>query len=185
MRQKRSIHSDNARRKLDGRGEARIIELACSPVPKGHARWTLRLLEEKGKVVLDTPVGKDAIRRALKKTSFSLTKTAIGASRQKKTQNLQRVWRMCWMYMSGLMMRNSRSYAWMKNRISCWGKPGNRWLCVPGTQKSRFRICPQRHMQYFCFDRAINRKTPCPCAGTPDGYRLGRRNPISFGCDVS
>ncbi len=35
---KRSINSDNARRKLDGRGEARIIELACSPAPKGHAR---------------------------------------------------------------------------------------------------------------------------------------------------
>ena len=88
IRQKRSINSDNARRKLDGRGEARIIELACSPAPKGHARWTLRLLEEKGKVVLDTPVGKDAIRRALKKTNFSLTKTAIGVSRQRKTQSL-------------------------------------------------------------------------------------------------
>ncbi len=85
---KRSINSDNARRKLDGRGEARIIELACSPAPKGHARWTLRLLEEEGKVVLETPVGKDAIRRALKKTNFSLTKTAIGASHRKKTQSL-------------------------------------------------------------------------------------------------
>ena len=85
---KRSINSDNARRKLDGRGEARIIEVACSPVPKGHARWTLRLLEEKGKVVLDIPVGKDAIGRALKKTNFSLTRTAIGASPQKKTRSL-------------------------------------------------------------------------------------------------
>ena len=85
---KRSINSDNARRKLDGRGEARIIEVACSPAPKGHTRGTLRLLEEKGKVVLDTPVGKDAIGRALKKTSFSLTKTAIGVSPQKKMQSL-------------------------------------------------------------------------------------------------
>ena len=85
---KRSINSDNARRKLDGRGEARILEVACSPAPEGHARWTLRLLEEEGKVVLDTPVGKDAIGRALKKTNFSLTKTATGASRRKKTQSL-------------------------------------------------------------------------------------------------
>lgn len=85
---KRSVNSDNARRKLDGRGEARIIEVACSPAPKGHARWTLRLLEEQGKVVLETPVGKDAIGRALKKTNFSLTKTAIGASLRKKTRSL-------------------------------------------------------------------------------------------------
>lgn len=63
----RSVNSDNARRKVDGRAEARIIELATSPAPDGHARWTLRLLEEKCKVVLDTPVGKNAIGRTLKK----------------------------------------------------------------------------------------------------------------------
>ena len=65
----RSVNSDNARRKVDGRAEARIIELATSPAPDGHARWTLRLLEEKCKVVLDTPVGKNAIGRTLKKRS--------------------------------------------------------------------------------------------------------------------
>ena len=32
------------------------------------------LLEKEAKVVLDTPVSKDAIRRALKKTNFDLTK---------------------------------------------------------------------------------------------------------------
>ncbi len=64
---KRSVNSDNARRKLDGRAEARIIEIACSPAPEGHSRWTLRLLEEQAKIVLDVPVGKDAIGRALKK----------------------------------------------------------------------------------------------------------------------
>ena len=63
----RSINSDNARRVLDGRAEARIIEIACGPVPEGHSRWTIRLLEEKSKVVLDTPVSREAIRSALKK----------------------------------------------------------------------------------------------------------------------
>ena len=53
---KRNINSDNARRILDGRAQARIIELACGPVPKVIARWTLRLLEKEAKVVLDTPV---------------------------------------------------------------------------------------------------------------------------------
>ena len=85
---KRNINSDNARRILDGRAEARIIELACGPVPEGHSRWTLRLLEKEAKVVLDTPVSKDAIRRALKKTNFDLTKMNTGAFPQERPQNL-------------------------------------------------------------------------------------------------
>ena len=70
---KRNVNSDNARRKLDGRAEARIIEIACSPAPKGYSRWTLRLLEEQSKIVLDVPVSKDTIGRALKKINFDLT----------------------------------------------------------------------------------------------------------------
>jgi transposase len=84
---KRSVNSDNSMRKLDGRAEARLIEIACSPAPEGHSRWTLRLLEEEAKVVLDTPVGKNAIGRALKKTGFSLTETTTGASLQKRMRN--------------------------------------------------------------------------------------------------
>ena len=66
----RNVNSDNARRKFDGRAEARIIEIACSPAPEGHSRWTLRLLEEQAKIVLDVPVSKDTIGRALKKTKL-------------------------------------------------------------------------------------------------------------------
>lgn len=65
----RSVNSDNARRKVDGRAEAKIIEIACGPVPDGHSRWTIRLLEEKARIVLDTPVSREAIRRTLKKRS--------------------------------------------------------------------------------------------------------------------
>ena len=39
----------NRHRKLDDRGEAHLIALACSPAPEGHDHWTLRLLA--GKVV--------------------------------------------------------------------------------------------------------------------------------------
>lgn len=67
--------------------EARLIELACGPVPEGHSRWTIRLLEEEARVILETPVSREAIRNALKKTNFDLTKTTTGASRQKKTRN--------------------------------------------------------------------------------------------------
>lgn len=84
---KRSINSDNARRKIDGRAEAQLIELACGPVPEGHSRWTIRLLEKESKVILETPVGREAIRNVLKKTNFDLTKTTTGASPQKKTRN--------------------------------------------------------------------------------------------------
>lgn len=84
---KRNINSDNARRKVDGRAEARLVELACGPTPEGHSRWTIRLLEKESKVVLETPVGRETIRRTLKKTNFGLTKTTTGASPQEKTRN--------------------------------------------------------------------------------------------------
>jgi hypothetical protein len=42
-------HSPNSarRRIFDGAAEAKLIALACSPPPKGRARWTLVLLEDK------------------------------------------------------------------------------------------------------------------------------------------
>ncbi len=84
---KRNINSDNARRKVDGRMEARLIELACGPVPEGHSRWTIRLLEEEARVFLETPVSREAIRNALKKTNFDLTKMNTGVSPQRKIRN--------------------------------------------------------------------------------------------------
>ena len=84
-RYKRSINSDNARRKVDGRAEARLIELACGPAPEGHCRGTLRLLAEKSRVILDTPVGKDAIREALKKqTSASPQRLLVYPSERRR-----------------------------------------------------------------------------------------------------
>ena len=81
---KRNVNSDNARRVLDGRAEARIIELACGPVPEGHSRWTIRLLEEKSKIVLDTPVSREAIRRALKKQTSTSQKRLLVHPPKKK-----------------------------------------------------------------------------------------------------
>ena len=62
-----SPHSSAALRKMDGRAEAHIIQMACGPAPEGHSRWTLRLLEEKARIELDIPVGREAIRQTLKK----------------------------------------------------------------------------------------------------------------------
>lgn len=66
---KRNINSNNARRKVDGRMEARIVEIACGPVPEGHSRWTIRLLEEQAKIEFDEPVSRETIRRTLKKSA--------------------------------------------------------------------------------------------------------------------
>ena len=55
-------------RKLDYRGEAHLIALACSPAPEGHDHWTLRLLA--GKVVqlgLAPSLSHETVRLHLKK----------------------------------------------------------------------------------------------------------------------
>ncbi len=62
-----SPNSSAALRKADGRAEAHLIQIACSPVPEGHFQWTLRLLEEKARMELETPISREIIRRVLKK----------------------------------------------------------------------------------------------------------------------
>lgn len=83
-----SPNSSAALRKTDGRMEAHLIQIACGPAPDGHSRWTIRLLEEKARMELETPVSRETIRRVLKKMNFDLTSMTTGAFRQKKMQNL-------------------------------------------------------------------------------------------------
>jgi transposase len=58
------------KRKLDGRGEAQLIAVACSQAPDGHEHWTLRLLADKlvQLEVVDS-ISYETVRRTLKKTS--------------------------------------------------------------------------------------------------------------------
>ena len=79
--------SNHSRRKVDGRAEANIIKLACGPAPEGHSRWTLRLLADKSRIVLDEPVSKSTIGNVLKKTNFGRTKANTGASPTMKMPN--------------------------------------------------------------------------------------------------
>lgn len=58
-----SPNSSAALRKADGRVEAHLIQIACGPAPEGHSRWTIRLLEEKNRIELETPVSRETIRR--------------------------------------------------------------------------------------------------------------------------
>ena len=57
---------------FDGEKEAKLIALACSKPPKGRARWTLRLLENKVvELGIVDRASDSTIGRALKKTLFS------------------------------------------------------------------------------------------------------------------
>lgn len=56
-------------RKLDGRGEAHLIALACSDPPAGRSDWTLRLLADRMVAMghADT-LSYETVRQVLKKT---------------------------------------------------------------------------------------------------------------------
>jgi hypothetical protein len=81
-------HSPASARKriFDGAAEARLIALACSPPPKGRARWTLQLLES---AVVELNIvdraSDNTISRTLKKTCLSLTCRSNGSSRRRPT----------------------------------------------------------------------------------------------------
>lgn len=72
-------------RKLDARGEATLIAVACSEPPAGRAAWTLRLLA--GKLVeleVVEKISHEAVRRTLKKTSLRRISKSNGASRPRQ-----------------------------------------------------------------------------------------------------
>ena len=61
-------------RKFDGAAEARLIALACSQPPEGHARWTLKLLADRlVELEVFDSVSDETVRRVLKKTNSSPT----------------------------------------------------------------------------------------------------------------
>lgn len=58
--------------KLDSAQQARLIALACSPAPAGHAHWSVRLLAARTvELELVPPVSRELVRRTLKKTRSS------------------------------------------------------------------------------------------------------------------
>jgi transposase len=60
---------------VDGDMEAHLIALACGEVPKGYARWSLRLLADKMvELRYADKISYETVRRTLKKTNLSLGK---------------------------------------------------------------------------------------------------------------
>jgi hypothetical protein len=61
-------------RKLDGEQEARLVALACSQPPEGHARWSLRMLADRlVELEIVEDISHQRVRRTLKKTNLSRT----------------------------------------------------------------------------------------------------------------
>jgi transposase len=60
------------KRRLDERGEARLIAEACSPAPGGREHWTLQLLADRVvELQLAESCSDDTVQRLLKKTRSS------------------------------------------------------------------------------------------------------------------
>lgn len=65
---------------LDGKAEALVIALACSPTPDGAARWSARLLASKlVELEVVESVSEDTILRVLKKVTSSRGRRRVGA----------------------------------------------------------------------------------------------------------
>jgi transposase len=58
--------------KLDSAQEARLIALACTAPPAGHARWSVRLLAARVVELAEVPpISRELVRTTLKKTASS------------------------------------------------------------------------------------------------------------------
>jgi transposase len=61
-------------RRLDGAQEAKLVAVACSAPPDGHAQWSLRLLaDELVRLEVVEAVSHETVRQTLKKTTSSRT----------------------------------------------------------------------------------------------------------------
>ncbi len=66
-------------RRLDGRGEARLIAISCSKPPEGRSRWTLKMLaDELVSLEIVDSISDQTVRRTLKKTNCDLTSASVG-----------------------------------------------------------------------------------------------------------
>ena len=81
-------------RKLDGAQEARLVAIACSEPPEGHARWTMKLLADR-RVELEVVESIDpaTVWRTLQKTTSSRGSRSSGSSRRGTAGRSSRRWR--------------------------------------------------------------------------------------------
>lgn len=69
--------------KLDGKAEAVVIALACSPVPEGRTVWTARMLASRlVELRIVESVSEDTVLRVLKKATSNRGRRRAGAFRR-------------------------------------------------------------------------------------------------------
>jgi transposase len=72
-------------RKLDGKQEAQLVAVACSPAPAGRARWTMSLLSERlVELKVVESIDPATVWRTLKKTRSSRGSSSSGLFRPKR-----------------------------------------------------------------------------------------------------
>lgn len=69
--------------KLDGKAEAIVIALACSPAPEGQVTWTAAMLANRlVELRVIESLSEDTVLRVLKKATSNRGKSKVGASRK-------------------------------------------------------------------------------------------------------
>jgi len=78
-------------RKLDGEGESRLIQIACSEPPEGRNRWTLQLLADKlVELQVVESISLKTVERTLKKQTPTAYPKAVGHPAQRKRELCRR-----------------------------------------------------------------------------------------------
>lgn len=74
-------------RKLDGKQEAQLVAVACSPTPQGRAHWTMVLLAERlVELKIVESIDPATVWRTLKKTTSSPGSNSSGSFRRRRTR---------------------------------------------------------------------------------------------------
>ena len=78
----KALHEDQRpgqKRRLDTRGEAYLVAIACSNPPESHDHWTVRLLSSRlVELGVVESISHETVRKVLKKTSSSPGKSSSG-----------------------------------------------------------------------------------------------------------
>ena len=66
------------KRKLDGKQEAHLVAVACTPAPEGRTHWTLQLLADKVvKLELAESISPETVRQVLKKRTQTMAEEGV------------------------------------------------------------------------------------------------------------
>ena len=110
----------SARQRIfDGAAEAKLIALTLSPPPKGRAKWSLLLLEDKVvELNIVDRVSDNTIGRTLKKTFSNRIRRSSSSSRPRPARPSWPTWKTYWTFISGRAIQSVPWYAWTRRQSS-------------------------------------------------------------------